>query len=90
LLGCWKTPLELTIIAKAEAQGNLPPIRGCDSAIAYVYSRAGIYLNHDDRPDSNPIDFEKGGVANLAQFEHNLLLWRDAVDMNPDKPVIFM
>ena len=34
LLGCWKTPLEVLMIDKASRAGQIPMVRGVDSAIA--------------------------------------------------------
>jgi hypothetical protein len=57
LLGCWSNPKEIGEIAKA--YGDL--VRGTDSAIAYVYARAGArYWPDVDRPDNDEIDFHNG------------------------------
>lgn len=85
LLGCWQSPLELSILSKAAEIGELPEIRGVDSAIAYVYARAGKAINDADRPDSHPIDFKNGEIAHKAQLRYNIMLWKDAVDMRADK-----
>lgn len=90
LLGCWRTPLEVSIMAKAVEQGDLPEIRGVDSAIAYVAARANLKLNAGDRPDSRPIDFEDGTIENLTMLRYNILLWRDCVDMRKEKNFFFI
>jgi hypothetical protein len=90
LLGCWRTPLEVSIIAKAIEQGDLPEIRGVDSAIAYVAARSNLKLNAGDRPDSHPIDFADGKIENLTMLAYNCLLWRDCVDMSKDKSFFFI
>lgn len=90
LLGCWRTPLEVSIIAKGMEIGDLPEIRGVDSAIPYVFARAGLYINEDDRPDSNPIDFADGKLEEGSKLEYNILLWRDAVDMRKQKELYFI
>lgn len=89
LLGCWKTPLEVLTIDKASRSGIIPMVRGVDSAIAYVYTRAGIAIDSDDRPDQQPIDFKHGLLEN-GQLGHdarmqcllrgNLSKWRAAGD----------
>lgn len=76
LLGCWKTPLEVLVVAKAAEQGDIPMVRSCDSAIPYVYARAGLRFDDDDRPDSNPIDF-KNGICDEVQLAFNLNDWRN-------------
>lgn len=76
LLGCWKTPLEVLVVAKAAEQGDIPMVRSCDSAIPYVYARAGLRFDDDDRPDSDPIDF-KGGTCDEMQLAINLNDWRN-------------
>ncbi len=79
LLGCWTTPLEITIIDKLVQQGNLPNVRGVDSAIPYVYARAGKAMNSQDRPDSKPINFQHEEVPVLMLLR-NIHHWRRAAD----------
>lgn len=79
LLGCWTTPLEITMADKASVCGEIHPIRGVDSAIPFVFARAGMKLDHDDRPDKNPINFEHSEVA-LPLLKHNISLWRKAAN----------
>jgi hypothetical protein len=90
LLGCWQTPLELTIIAKGIEKEELPEIRGVDSAIAYVYARAGIKLNADDRPDNDPVDFVNGKLSDDSMLYFNIRMWRDCVDLRKDKKMHFI
>jgi hypothetical protein len=90
LLGCWKTPLEISIIAKGIEQGDLPKIRGVDSAIPYVYARAGLRLNEDDRPDSDPIDFMDGRIKKAGILPFNIAFWNDCVNMSKDKKVHYI
>lgn len=57
LLGCWQNPIEIAEICKAYGD----KVRGTDSGIAYVYSRANIEYSPDiDRPDNEEIDFING------------------------------
>lgn len=79
LLGCWTTPLEITIIDKLVRQGTLPNVRGVDSAIPFVYARAGKTMNSQDRPDSVPINFRKSEVNGLL-LRRNIYHWRKAAD----------
>lgn len=90
LLGCWQTPLEVSIIAKGVDQGDLPEIRGVDSAIAYVATRANLKINDSDRPDSRAIDFMHGTVENRTLLAYNILLWNDCVDMRKNKSCFFI
>ncbi len=90
LLGCWKTPLEVLTIAKASAQGNIPRVRSCDSAIAYVYARKGLKFSDDDRPDSDPIDFENGLIEDEMLLNYNLAAWDDIGDSSADKAIRFL
>lgn len=76
LLGCWKTPLEVLTIAKVAYQGDIPPIRSCDSAIPYVYARNSKRFEDDDRPDFEPIDFHSG-ACDETQLEINLQDWHN-------------
>jgi hypothetical protein len=79
LLGCWTTPLEITMIDKLTRQGHFPNVRGVDSAMPFVYARAGKRITSQDRPDSNPINFEKTSVNPLL-LRDNIRLWRRAAD----------
>ena len=90
LLGCWKTPLEVSIIAKGVLQGELPDVRGIDSIIAYNMARAGIKINCDDRPDQAPIDFADGKIENELLLMHNILIWKDCVDMDKNKNIFYL
>lgn len=56
LLGCWESPLELSVIEAAIHAGNCVPVRGVDSAIAYAYARESIRITDDERP-SGAINF---------------------------------
>lgn len=85
LLGCWESPLELTMIAKAEQQKLINPVRGCDSAIAFVYANAGLELNEDERP-SGPVDFNAQNVDEKL-LEANIELWNKSVSMTRDKVI---
>lgn len=75
LLGCWDTPLEAKMISKAEAEGVISPIRGIDSALPYVFTRAGMKMSEGERPDSSPIDFAMGGVDRKL-LKYNIDMWR--------------
>jgi hypothetical protein len=85
LLGCWESPLELTILAKAEQQRIIPIIRSCDSAIAYVYSKAGILLGTDARPEG-PVDFG-GTVDDVLLLTDNITIWHQSVTLKRDKVI---
>lgn len=76
LLGCWKTPLEVLMVAKAAEQGSIPMVRSCDSAIPYVYARNNMRFDDDDRPDNNPIDFKDGDCDEIT-LGCNLVDWRN-------------
>ena len=85
LLGCWNSALEITIIDKLSRTNKIPTVRGVDSAFAYVYTRAGVRLDSDDRPDSLPIDFKDGRIeGNERQvnslLKKNIQLWRRAAE----------
>lgn len=89
LLGCWQTPLELLFIDKAQRSGLIPKVRGVDSAIPYVFARAGVRLDSDDRPDGNPIDFKDGIIQNKALLERNIVIWKNAGDSRSFKEKIY-
>lgn len=82
LLGCWQSTLELTILDKLttiQDSHNLPHVRGVDSAIAFVYARAGLDLYSADRPDSDPIDFMESKVRG-GLLRNNIYKYRRACD----------
>lgn len=89
LLGCWKTPLEVLMIAKASEQQLIPTVRSCDSAIPYVYARNGLRFSDDDRPDQDPIDFEKGHCNELL-LAYNVVAWACVGDPNAERGVYFL
>lgn len=89
LLGCWKTPLEVLVCAKASEQGIIPTIRSCDSAIPYVYARNGLRFSDDDRPDTDPIDFEKGHCDKTILL-YNLCSWVSIGDPNAERGIWFL
>lgn len=88
LLGCWKTPLEVLTIAKVAKQGDIPPVRSCDSAIPYVYARNNKRFEDDDRPDFEPIDFYNG-TCDPQQLEINLQDWRNIGNLTTNN-IIYM
>ncbi len=59
---------------------SFPKIRGVDSAIPFVYARAGLKLNSQDRPDSAPINFEFTEL-NKRLLRGNIHRWRKAGDV---------
>lgn len=89
LLGCWQTPLEVLTIAKASEQMIIPKVRSCDSAIPYVYARNGLRFSDDDRPDKDPIDFQKG-YCNVMLLQYNILAWICVGDPSSDRSVYFL
>lgn len=84
LLGCWTTSLEITILDKIRISEspNMPKIRGVDSAMPFVFARAGKRVNECDRPDDNPIDFKKSQVSRRL-LKRNIKDWRKAGDIVP-------
>lgn len=79
LLGCWTTPIEILMLDKIQEGGSrcLPQIRGVDSAIPFVFARAGLRINESDRPDKEPIDFKHSDV-DTALLKKNIKDWRKA------------
>jgi len=78
LLGCWDTPIELTMIQAAVNSGAIKEVRGCDSAIAYVYSAAGQIISNGPRP-TGPVDF--ASTQEIGEIlETNMRIWRASVD----------
>lgn len=86
LLGCWVTPIEILMIDRAAKEGRILPVRGVDSAIAYVYTRSGGLISDSDRPDSEPIEFRSnlGPRIDLSLLEANIDLWKEASDLGYD------
>lgn len=83
LLGCWDTPLECKTISKLVQQGDLPEIRGCDSAIAYVYARDGLRVCDGPRP-SGAIDFGAKD-ADVKILQENIEIWETSGNVQKDK-----
>lgn len=79
LLGCWTTPLEILMLDKIQEGGSrcLPQIRGVDSAIPFVFARAGKRVNESDRPDKDPINFQHT-VVNERLLKRNIKDWKKA------------
>jgi hypothetical protein len=84
LLGCWTTPLEVLFIERAVKDKKIRPVRGVDSAIAYVYTRAGLNITDQDRPDSNPIHFSTEYVTNEELLIRNINCWEAACEIADD------
>lgn len=80
LLGCWTNALELTLIAKAEYEGIIRPIRGVDSALAYYYTKEGLLLNQCDKPSGYVNFADKSLDEDL--LKRNIEMWKDACVVN--------
>lgn len=81
LLGCYYTPYEV-----GEIEAAFPGVvRSTDSAIAYVYSRNGLYLDQEERPDQNEINFSgdeivpsrDGKMSALELLRYNMQKYAD-------------
>ena len=55
----------------------IPQIRGVDSALPFVFARANLRVNEADRPDKEPIDFQRS-VVNERLLKRNIRDWRKA------------
>ena len=75
LLGCWESPLEAKVIENAIRAKRIAPVRGIDSAIAYVYARAGMLISEGPRP-SGSIDFAASD-ADERLLSTNIDIWRN-------------
>jgi hypothetical protein len=87
LLGCWDNPIECTMIEKAVQQGDIPVVRGCDSAIAYVYARENMLIVDGPRP-TGEIKFDaKDVTGDLLPL--NITIWEQAgnIDKQNEKVV---
>lgn len=80
LLGCWQTPLEILYIDRHVKSERILPVRGVDSAIAYVYSRGGALITDMDRPDSMAINFEDDKI-DRDLLERNIHAWKEACEL---------
>lgn len=67
LLGCAETPLELGLLNMRYGEY----IRSCDTALAYVYARNDMYVNEDDRPENDPINFQEEGLDDSTSYVNN-------------------
>lgn len=76
LLGCWESPLELKVIENYVRRGEIMPVRGTDSAIAYVYSRAGMRMCDGPRPEG-AIDFMANDVKDTELLQYNIQMWQE-------------
>lgn len=74
LLGCWDSPLELKVIENAVRAGEIRPVRGVDSAIAYVYARSGFKMSEAPRPEGK-IDFAAKDAVESALI-YNIGMWK--------------
>lgn len=81
LLGCWETPIEVTMIEQAARRGDIMPIRGVDSTIAYVYARENMLISQGPRP-AGAVDFSAKD-ANYDALLANINIWEQAA--NPEK-----
>lgn len=86
LLGCWETPLEITMIEKAVQQKIIKPVRGVDSAIPYVYAREGLLLNQTERPAGH-IDFSDKGT-DIELLKKNIEMWKDSCVIRQSDKVV--
>lgn len=86
LLGCWSTPIEITMIERAACNKSILPVRGVDSSIAYVYAREGILISQAERP-SGAIDF-KAKDADVSLLQENINIWRNAATVSDGKEKI--
>jgi hypothetical protein len=82
LLGCWSNPLELTMIEMEARKNNWTNVRGCDSAIAYVYAREGILISAAPRP-TGEIHFDAQD-ADMDRLLRNIYIWEEACNPRPD------
>ena len=89
LLGCWNTPLEVLVCAKAADQQIIPPIRSCDSAMPYVYAQKNMKFSDGDRPYNEPIDFKKG-KCNSLWLRYNNKTWDNIGNPNAEKSVFYI
>lgn len=72
LLGCWEDAEEIKEIVQAHPY----IVRGCDSAFAYVFARAGKTLEAGaKRPDNHEIDFHNGTVEDQELLLSNINTW---------------
>ena len=80
LLGCWNSALELTMIERAAQDKQIRPVRGVDSALPFIYAKAGVQIDESDRPNVS-IDFNETDVDERL-IETNIRLWKDAATIN--------
>ena len=80
LLGCQETPIECTMIEKAAQAKHIVPIRGVDSAIAYVYARENMLIRQGPRP-SGEIDFSAHD-AHMDKLLRNIEIWESACTLS--------
>jgi len=87
LLGCGETPLELTLISNLIRSETIPDmVRSCDSAIAYVYSKAGKLISEGARPANVNIDFSDVlDDAHIEIFNTNYKLWQNSIKQEQPK-----
>lgn len=83
LLGCWESPLELKVIEGAIRDKTIMPVRGVDSAIAFVYASGGIKISEGPRPDG-PVNFAAQHV-DMDILRYNIELWKHEAKTLPSK-----
>lgn len=95
LLGCWDSPLEIKQCAAGVTLGDLPEIRGVDSAIAFVYAEQGMKMSEGERPQGK-IDFDSRTLdPDDLTLKYNIAMWQaeckhiDPYDPNNSVPRFF-
>lgn len=73
-LGCHIHPKETAGALHLEGKYKL---RGTDSAIAFIYTQAGVEITHGTTRPEGEIDFMGGEAKNVALLKKNIKKWED-------------
>jgi hypothetical protein len=87
LLGCWNSPIEIMLIEKAAQAKIIKPVRGVDSAIAWVYARNAMLMNEDDRPYALGVNFDDIST-DMNLLQQNIDMWKEAGKCDKNEKVI--
>jgi hypothetical protein len=80
LLGCQKSPMEVRLMALAMRDQYIPEVRGIDSALPYVFTKAGLSIDEDDRPKI-PFSFNETNI-DLKLLKKNIANWQDSTNID--------
>lgn len=83
LLGCWTSPIELSLVARSVMDKVIPEVRSIDTAMAYIFTKAGKRIGEQDRPDI-PWAFDDRDPIDRALLHDNIREIQKSLDVEPN------